>query len=915
MPQYRDLNDFLRKHITKDKEQCTHTRIGNGKDILPGKYYIPDEELNDFYKIYYQDVFIKGNQEYLTERQLKNGKGQILIDLDFRYNKQITQRQHNDEHIEDLVLLYIDEINKLLEIPYNTEILVYVFQKDKINNSVKDITKDGIHIVIGIQMDHTLQQILRNNVLKQISNILDDFELENDYESVLDDGITKGHTNWQLYGSCKPGHEAYKLNKIFKCNVDEHSDISIDPIINTQINHLEILSNATARSIKGKSFTILPEIQENYDSIKKNIGKKQTSRKGSNKFTEEGFSFDIFEIKNKDILSELLDHMLNSLSNEQYNIKETHNFLMCLPEKYYNEYNLWIRCGWALHSCDFKLFISWMFFSSQSSKFDYNDIPDYYDKWCSMRNSGLTERSIMYWARESNPNEYKRVRQETIDYYIQLTEKTATEWDIANVLYQLFKDEYRCADLKNNVWYQFKNHRWYEIKKGTTLRFNISKTLSRIYGDKADHYMHLSMEAGENNSELQEKYRKKSAKYAEISSNLKRTNFKQNIMKESAEIFYEADQNFLKYLDENRNFLCFKNGVIDFEKKEFRSGRPEDYLSRCTNINYIPYDSTDETHVESRKEIIDFMQKLFPVEELNKYMWEHLASTLIGTNKNQTFNIYNGCGENGKSKLVELMTLVLGDYKGVVPITLVTRSRGNVGGLSPEIADLKGVRYAVMQEPSKNDRLNDGIMKELTGEDPIQARGLWKEPVTFVPQFKLVVCTNNLFEIKSNDHGTWRRIRLCEFLSKFVNDPCPNEHSPYEFKKDKHIDKFFEKWKTTFMAMLVEIAFKTNGIVQDCNMVMQASNEYRRGQDYLMEFRMDKIETCDDPKGKIKKTEVYTEFKNWYQHTYGKGVPKGKELYDFLDKQLGKYKKGGWCGYKIRYDEDDNDDIEFNDEF
>ena len=62
-------------------------------------------------------------------------------------------------------------------------------------------------------------------------------------------------------------------------------------------------------------------------------------------------------------------------------------------------------------------------------------------------------------------------------------------------------------------------------------------------------------------------------------------------------------------------------------------------------------------------------------------MWEHLASVLYGKNINQTFNIYNGGGSNGKSKLVDLMGLALGDYKGVVPVSLLTERRGGVGSL------------------------------------------------------------------------------------------------------------------------------------------------------------------------------------------------------------------------------------------
>ena len=86
-------------------------------------------------------------------------------------------------------------------------------------------------------------------------------------------------------------------------------------------------------------------------------------------------------------------------------------------------------------------------------------------------------------------------------------------------------------------------------------------------------------------------------------------------------------------------------------------------------------------------EIEDFATQLFPIKELNTYMWDHLASCLIGTNQNQTFNIYTGKGRN-ESKLVELMSLILGEYKGTVPITLITQKRNSIGSTSPEVMQL-----------------------------------------------------------------------------------------------------------------------------------------------------------------------------------------------------------------------------------
>ncbi len=97
------------------------------------------------------------------------------------------------------------------------------------------------------------------------------------------------------------------------------------------------------------------------------------------------------------------------------------------------------------------------------------------------------------------------------------------------------------------------------------------------------------------------------------------------------------------------------------------------------------------------------------------------------------------------------MSMALGEYKETVPITLITQKRNSVGSTSSEVVALKGARYAVMQEPSKGDKLNEGIMKEITGGDPLQGRALFKDCVTFIPQFKLVVCTNTLLDIGSND--------------------------------------------------------------------------------------------------------------------------------------------------------------------
>jgi putative DNA primase/helicase len=218
------------------------------------------------------------------------------------------------------------------------------------------------------------------------------------------------------------------------------------------------------------------------------------------------------------------------------------------------------------------------------------------------------------------------------------------------------------------------------------------------------------------------------------------------------------------------------------------------------------------------------------------------------------------------------------------------------------LVQLKGVRYAVIQEPSKGDVIKEGPMKELTGGDPIQARAPYMTKIiTYTPQFKLVLCSNTFMEIKVTDHGTWRRIRVADFESLFTENPVDNDpEKPYQYQLDKTIKDKFKKWRTVFLAMLVERAFKTNGVVEDCAKVLAASNSYRESQDCIAEFIADKI-ACSS-KGTLSKTVVVSAFREWYTQNYGFKNTSTKDITAYLDKKFGKNCSGVWIGVCLKSD-------------
>jgi len=925
--QFKDLNEFLAKHTAKNNTGCTstHTRIPEKElNIYGGAYIIPKEYLPEFFKLYYDHIFIKKNKGYLTEKQLDYG-GTMAVDFDFRYNYDVETRQHTIDHIQDMILIYLEELKEFFIFEENKGFDIFIFEKPKVNRlEDKSITKDGIHMLINIQIDYVMQMMIRDKILQKLPEIWD-LPLINTWDSVLDEGISKGVTNWQLFGSRKPGNDAYELTQHFTITYDKtDGEFMMNEKKVEEFNLKENFIKLSVQNDSNPKFEINPKIIDEYN---KRLDNKKTKLKKLNSKTkinrldiinnddnsdEEYIS--LSDIHNKETLEKAVNIMLSKLKPNEYEIKEIHEYTQVLPEKFYESgsHLLNRQVAFALKHTDDRLFLSWILLRSKASDFEYDTIPGLFAQWKKYFNcskEGVTRRSIMYWAKQYNFEGYEKVKYTSIDYYIEESLYTQTEYDLAQVLKQMYKDKYVCVSYdKKGIWYIFKNHRWC-MDKGLSLRESISKQMYDLFSNKGDNLAH-EFTHYEPTDDRAVFIKNKIKTIHDIKIKLKKTNDKNNIMREAMELFYDGD--FIKNMDTNKYLLCFNNGVVDFKQKTFRDGYPEDYITKSTKIDYIHYESMCEEMNKMSIEIIEFMKKLFPIEELNKYMWDHFASCLIGTNKNQTFNVYHGSGSNGKSIIADLMSVTLGDYKGTVPITLVTEKRGLIGGTSDEVLKLKGVRYAVMQEPSKGVKLNEGIMKELTGGDPLQARGLYSESEIFEPQFNLVVCTNNLFDIESNDDGTWRRIRKCDFMSKFIDDgETHTDDTPYVFKKDKSLKEKLPIFAPIFASMLVSRAYKTNGIVEDCDIVMSASNNYRKGQDHISAFISEMIEKTNNPKDRIKKKELGEEFKLWFQREQGsRKMPKGQELYDYMDKKFGQCNKlAGWQCVKIIYPKEDMDEM------
>jgi P4 family phage/plasmid primase-like protien len=470
--------------------------------------------------------------------------------------------------------------------------------------------------------------------------------------------------------------------------------------------------------------------------------------------------------------------------------------------------------------------------------------------------------------------------------------------DIAIVIYNLYKNEFKCCSAKKNIWFQFKNHRWVEIDDAIELRKRLSKEVVDEY-DILDRFLgdQIAQITDEDDKDLK---RKKKETVGKIIKKLKNTGFKKMVIQECNELFH--DPKFEDKLDKNLNLIGFENGIYDLGELKFRDGIPEDYISFTTNINYYEHDEDDDDIIAVK----EFMTQVLPKKAVREYVWTLLGSFLWGKNINEKFHIWTGCGGNGKSKLIELYEYCFGDYCCKLPVKLLTESRGRAEGANPTLVRTKGKRFACLQEPDKYEEINVGLMKELTGNDTIIARALHKDPIEFKPQFKMVLTCNDLPKVSANDRGTWRRISVVEFISNFVEDPDPSE--PYEFMIDETLDEKLKIWPEAFMYLLLEYfkKYKKYGI-KEPNEVKRNTEDYKVDSDMFVGFFSEKLIEVENPEnGGIKLDDIYFVYQDWHKQACGQNAkcPTRKDLKDNLVKKYGKKaatsSKNVWIGLAFK---------------
>lgn len=300
-------------------------------------------------------------------------------------------------------------------------------------------------------------------------------------------------------------------------------------------------------------------------------------------------------------------------------------------------------------------------------------------------------------------------------------------------------------------------------------------------------------------------------------------------------------------MDNSTDYVNCQNGIINLRNGELL---PHDSNFAMTKICYAECDTSGK-----KPELwLRFLNDVTNGDvELQNYLQKCVGYSLSGSIREQCAFFLYGMGNNGKSTFLDTIADLMGTYAAnVQPETIMMRN-GNNNGANSDIARLQSVRFVVSEEPTAGVRLNEGLVKQLTGGGKVTCRFLYGDDFEYQPEFKIWLGTNHTPVIKGSDVGIWRRIRLIPFE---VNIPPE--------KVDKSLKYKLRKEMPQIMAWAVEgcLKWQREGLeMPEC--VKRATAEYKQDMDLLAEFNESCIVIDYDTGEAIPANKIFAVYSAW----------------------------------------------------
>lgn len=319
--------------------------------------------------------------------------------------------------------------------------------------------------------------------------------------------------------------------------------------------------------------------------------------------------------------------------------------------------------------------------------------------------------------------------------------------------------------------------------------------------------------------------------------------------------------------------LNTQSGILDLKQGTLSEHSYAQFMSKITNTEY-----SDKMDCPRWRQFLD---DIFDGDQaLIQYIQKAVGYSLTGSTQEQCMFICVGNGRNGKSTFLDTISDIMGDYAAnIQPETIMVKQISS--SANSDIARLKGARFVTTVEPNEGVRLNEGLVKQVTGGDRVTARQLYGQEFEYTPEFKIWMGTNHKPIIRGQDDGIWRRLHIIPFNVQIPKD-----------KVDKTLKDKLRQEYVGILNWAVEgcLLWQRDGL-EPPSIVTQAVSEYKTEMDVIAAF----LDECTERgPGETRAHILYQAYKEWAKDN-GQYIMSNTKFGLELNKRFNKVKdRNGW---------------------
>jgi P4 family phage/plasmid primase-like protien len=329
---------------------------------------------------------------------------------------------------------------------------------------------------------------------------------------------------------------------------------------------------------------------------------------------------------------------------------------------------------------------------------------------------------------------------------------------------------------------------------------------------------------------------------------------------------FRAIQAKMADFDSDRFLLNLQNGTYNLKTHEFRAHEKTDLITKISPIIYDPQAQCPRWQ--------QFLAKSMPDVGTRRFLQQAAGYALTGDASEDCLFLNIGNGRNGKGVFLNTLKFIIGDYALQANFdSFVARKGGGGMEIRSDIARMAGARFVLASENDQEARLDEGLLKTLTGSDTITARKLYEAEEEFLPQFKLFFAVNHEPRIIGTDDGIWSRIHLI-LWKVFIK---PEERDP-------RLKEIFQSEEASGILnwMLQGLRdYQKNRLIPSGEM-LESSRAFRKNSDQIQRFFEERCVTGEELK--VSASSLYDAYKNWAFQTKEFQL-KEKQFKNYLESQ------------------------------